>query len=105
MAMKDKEKYKLVGFFLICTGIFNILDYFLTLKALGMGYEEANPIINVILDTPLFPIYKLIVVQGLLTLIWTLRYKVVKRLHLYAGIVFIAYFLLMIHFSRIFFLS
>ncbi|WP_242661376.1 DUF5658 family protein [Alkaliphilus metalliredigens] len=100
--MFKEKKYKLLWVLLFGTGVFNVCDYFLTLKAIGMGYEEANPLVDGILHTPLFPITKLLIVPALLVLIWFLRKRVGKRVMLYAWTVFIAYFSLMIYFGGIF---
>ena len=64
-----------------------------------MGYEEANPLVKSILHTPLFPIYKLLMVPSLLILIWVLRKKVGKRLIIYTGTLFTVYLLLMVYFA------
>ena len=64
---------------LLGIGLFNITDYFFTVKALSLGAREANPIMNMIVHTPLFPLVKLILVPGALVLIWIFRSKI-KRL-------------------------
>lgn len=64
---------------LIAICILNITDYFFTVKAISLGANEANPIMNAIIHTPLFPVVKLILVPGSLLLIWIYRFKI-KRL-------------------------
>ena len=58
---------------LVCLGLFNVLDYFLTLRALGAGLHEANPFIRTIVDTPLFGIVKLLIVPALIHHLWRIR--------------------------------
>ena len=87
-------KYLLIG-----TAAFNIVDYLLTVLALNMGYREANPIINLVVDTPLFPIIKVVIIPILLYSVWARRHKVGSRILIYAGIVFAAYYLLMVYFK------
>lgn len=99
--MVKTRSFMIVGVMLVLTGLFNVLDYYFTLKALSIGYEEANPVVDIILDTPLFPIIKLVVIPAMLFIIWLLRDKVEKRLAWYVGTVFVAYSALMLHFCRI----
>ena len=58
---------------LILTGLFNIMDYFFTRKAIAAGMVESNPAMNAILHTPIFPLYKLIIVTGFIIFVWYSR--------------------------------
>ncbi len=87
-------KYLLIG-----TAVFNVADYFLTTLALSMGYREANPVINAIVDTLFFPAVKIIIIPIMLYSVWARRQRVGPRILFYAGIVFTAYYLLMVYFK------
>ncbi len=55
--------------------IFNAIDYVATIRAISHGAEEHNPIINAILYTPLFPLYKLLIIPAALYWVWFVRTK------------------------------
>lgn len=96
---------RLLCLLLAGTGIFNICDFFLTLHVTGEGHGELNPVIKLILDTPLFPLAKLVLIPAGLLVIWLLRFKAGKRLMFYSWFMFISYALLMIYFSVVFLYS
>ncbi len=89
----------LLKYLLIGTAVFNVADYFLTTLALSMGYREANPIINTIVDTLFFPVLKVAVIPIMLYSVWMRRHMVGPRILFYAGLVFTAYYLLMVYFK------
>ncbi len=80
---------------LIGIGLFNAADYFFTVQALSMGATEANPVMDAIVHTPLFPMVKLFLVPVFLLFIWVVRAKI-ERLHkpvmIMLWVVFIGYF-------------
>jgi hypothetical protein len=55
--------------------IFNIIDYIATTRAIAHGAEEYNPIMNAILHSPLFPVYKLLIIPAALYWAWSVRAK------------------------------
>ena len=67
--MKDK----MLRIALTIIGIFNIADYFFTRRAIAAGMVESNPIMDAILHTPIFPLYKLVIVTGFIFFIWYSR--------------------------------
>ena len=94
---------KLVALFLLGAALFNIMDYFLTLEALKIGYVECNPLIKVIIGTNCLPIIKVLIIPTILIVIWILRNRVGHRLVYYTGMLFSIYFLLIIYFGIIFY--
>ena len=93
----------LVTIFLLGAALFNVMDYFLTLEVLKMGYVEWNPLIKVMIDTTFLPIIKVLIIPTILSVIWILRNRVGHRLVYYTGILFSVYFLLIIYFGMIFY--
>lgn len=61
---------------LISLGVFNIADYFLTLRCLESGLVEGNPVMAPIVGTVWFPIIKVLLVPLGLYLIWTVRDRI-----------------------------
>jgi len=55
--------------------IFNVIDYTATTRAISYGAEGYNPIMNAILATPLFPVYKLMIIPAALYWVWHVRAK------------------------------
>lgn len=77
---------------LILIGIFNILDYYFTLRALAAGFKELNPLINAVVNTLYFPLIKLVVIPLLLVLIWCLHSRInQERFSFYVRLMFFAY--------------
>ena len=74
----------------ILTGFLNIADYFLSLQAFKAGMAEGNPVMDAILHTPIFPLYKLGAVTVFLWLLWRYRERV-PRLRYYVWVPFLAY--------------
>ena len=87
-------KYLLIG-----TAAFNVADYLLTVLAISMGHQEANPLINLIVDTAMFPAVKILIIPVLLYSVWTRRHEVGTRILFYSGLVFTVYFFLMVYFK------
>lgn len=81
------------------TALFNGVDYVLTVVALHLGYRELNPLMDLVVYTPYFPLVKLALVPLLLCFIWTRRDQVGQRVLLYSWAVFLAYLLLMLYFK------
>ncbi len=82
---------------LVLVGTFNVLDYLLTLRALNLGFEEANPLVAAIIETPLFPLVKLVAVPLVLWGIWLLRRRTRPGILRLVWLAFSAYALLMIY--------
>lgn len=93
---------RLLCLLLAGTGIFNICDYFLTVHVVGEGHGELNPVVNLMLNTKLFPVVKLVLIPAALLAIWLLRSRAGKRLLLYSWVMFISYSFLMVYFVVIF---
>ena len=85
---------------LLGIGLFNVVDYFFTVQALFLGATEANPVMDAIVHTPLFPVVKLILVPALLVFFWTVRHKIRTRkniIMLMTWVVFISYFFVTVY--------
>ena len=87
---------------LILTGFLNIADYFLSLQAFKAGMAEGNPVMDAILHTPIFPLYKLGAVTVFLWLLWRYRERV-PRLRYYVWVPFLAYGVLTVWHAYLFF--
>ncbi len=61
---------------LITLGVFNVADYFLTLRCLESGFVEGNPIMAPVVGTAWFPIIKIILVPLGLYLVWRVRNQI-----------------------------
>ena len=60
-----------------CIGIFNVLDYAFTMRAIYiLGVPEANPAMDAALGTPWFATVKLLLVPLGLYFIWRVRNRV-----------------------------
>ncbi|MDW7672184.1 MAG: DUF5658 family protein [Bacillota bacterium] len=101
--MTRKNNDRLLWLLLIGIGAFNKADFMLTHIAISEGYQEANPIINAVLDTWGFPFLKLLVVPAILVGLWMIRRRLNQRMIGYVWVGFIAYFMLMVHFKRLLF--
>ena len=84
---------------LLGVAVFNVADYLLTLLALHVGYREFNPIMDIIVHTPLFPLVKLVVVPIALYFVWSQRSRVGSRILIYAWLAFSIYLFLMFYFK------
>ena len=100
--MTETKTQRLSGMMLIFTALFNIADYFLTMKVLQLGLEEWNPLVLHWLNTGVLPVIKIIIIPSILLIIWKLCLHFQSRLFLYSSILFIVYFSLMCYFSYIF---
>ena len=100
--MNTVKTNRFIAFLLLSTALFNIADYFLTMKALKLGIEEMNPIIRNLIGTAFLPIIKIVLIPAVLFLIWKLRSHIGKRLLFYSSLLFSVYFLLMLYFAFIF---
>ena len=81
-------------------GLFNIADYFFTVNALSLGATEANPVMDAIVHTPLFPVVKLILIPALLVFFWIIRHKMKTRKNMIMMLtwgVFISYFVVTVY--------
>lgn len=93
-----RDRFSFLALLLILLGIFNVGDYYFTLKAAAIGYQELNPLISPIIGTLYFPMVKLIIIPLLLLIIWLLRFKVhCIRLHIYVLLLFFSYFTLILY--------
>ena len=88
---------------LIC--LFNVIDYFGTSYLLKLGAEELNPLINITINTPLFPVFKLIIIPIFILILWKYQALVIKsRIYVFAiYLCFSAYTMLMIYYSYLYF--
>ena len=80
--------------------LFNAADHFFTINALSLGATEANPVMDAIVHTPLFPVVKLILIPALLVFFWTMRHKIKTRkniIMLLTWVVFISYFVVTVY--------
>ncbi len=84
------------------TGVFNIIDYYVTLYALEAGFREGNPVVRWIMRAGYLAEVKLVVVPALLGLVWLCRGKIGRRLWYYAWAVFVCYGGLMVYFGWLF---
>lgn len=100
--MREKDNGRLLWLLLLGVGVFNVVDFVLTLYALEMGFVEANPVMDLIVDTVYFPKVKLIVVPLLLAYLWLQRHRVGSRLYVYVWFVFLAYMFLMFYYAGLF---
>lgn len=100
--MTETKLQRLSGMMLFFVALFNIVDYFSTIKVLQMGFEEWNPLVLHWLNTGVLPIIKILVIPSILLIIWKLRAHFQSRLLLYSSILFTVYFLLMCYFAYIF---
>ncbi|NLC43981.1 MAG: hypothetical protein GX783_06830 [Clostridiales bacterium] len=102
MTMRVIKTKRLSGLMLCFTALFNIADYFLTIKALQLGFDEWNPFVLLWLNTGVLPVIKIIVIPLLLLVIWKLQSHFKSRLLLYSSVLFTVYFMLMCYFVYIF---
>jgi len=81
---------------LICLVVFNAIDYVATTCAITHGIKEYNPIMNSILHTSLFPVYKLLIIPVALYWVWTVRAKWQHNRVIMAGMIglFVVYAML-----------
>ena len=92
--MSENQK-RLLFLHLIGIGVFNIVDYILTLEFLNKGFYEANPIMARMIGNYEFPLVKLLLVPLLLLALWQHRDKIGDILSKLTWIPFIGYFSLM----------
>ena len=92
--MLENQK-RLLFWHLIGIGVFNIVDYILTLDFLSQGFYEANPIIATTIGTYEFPMIKLILIPLVLLAMWQHKERIGNYLVLLTWVPFIGYFSLM----------
>lgn len=93
-----RHKERLLWLLLIGIASFNKADFFLTLDALERGFVEANPIVEPIVNTYVFPLVKLVLVPLILIFLWQHRHRIGDKLLNYVWIPFVSYFSLMVYF-------
>ena len=96
------ENKRLLWLLLFGVGVFNVADFFLTLYAIKHGFREANPIIDLIVDTVYFAKIKLLLVPLLLLLLWLGRKQFGHRLYYYVWFIFLIYTCLMLYYVWLF---
>ncbi len=101
--MTSQTNDRLLWLLLLGIGAFNKADFMLTNIAISEGYQEANPVINTVLNTWGFPFLKLLVVPSILIGLWMIRRRLNKRMYGYIWVGFIVYFMLMVHFKLLLF--
>ena len=94
-----REHEGVLKYFLIGVAAFNIADYLLTTLALQFGYREINPLMDLIIHTPFFPILKIVLIPLMLYSIWRKREFIGQRILFYVGFLFLVYFFLMVYFK------
>jgi len=67
---------RILAFLLLGLFLLNIADYAFTVRALSWGVPEANPFMNAIVFTALFPAVKIGLVTVSLLAIWFLRNRI-----------------------------
>jgi len=67
---------RILAFLLVSLFIMNIADYILTTRAMSFGIKELNPLINIVVQTPLFPILKIGLISAFILFIWLARHKI-----------------------------
>jgi len=100
--LKTLDRPTLLWLLLLGVGVFNVTDFFLTLYALQKGFIEANPVMDLIVDTIFFPKVKLVVVPLLLFYLWLQRKRVGSRLYIYVWFIFVVYMFLMFYYAWLF---
>lgn len=65
-----KNRSRTPAFLLLSLGAANAADYFFTVEALAAGGRKINPVMGAIVDTPLFPALKLVMLPAALVFIW-----------------------------------
>ena len=100
--MRWDNQFRVLLVLLVGICIFNFVDYYLTNILLGLGYRELNPVMNVLVGTKYFPIYKLLIIPSLLTVLWVYRITIIKRFMFGVWITFLAYLSLMLYFRILF---
>jgi hypothetical protein len=93
---------RLLGLLLVGTGVFNIIDYYVTVYALEVGFGEGNPVVAWIMRAGYFTEVKLLVVPVLLVGVWLGRERVGRRVWYYVWVVFVCYGGLMVYFGWLF---
>jgi len=64
-----------VGLLLLNIALLSIIDCLYTISAVSYGLGEVNPIMDAIIQTPLFPLIKLFIIPIALLWLWTIRDK------------------------------
>ena len=95
----EAKDQRLPGLLLAGTGVFNMVDYYVTGLALQRGFAEGNPVMAQLVGTASFAWVKLVLVPLLLLAVWLLRGRVGRRLHAYAWLVFCCYGSLVLYFA------
>ncbi len=90
---------RLLWLLLIGIIVFNFIDFLLTSVFLSMGYRELNPVMDLVVHTHYFPLIKLVMVPVTLLFVWEKRHHIGRRILVYAWVPFLAYFMLMVHFT------
>lgn len=80
---------------LLGVGVFNNVDYILTLEFLNKGFYEANPLISNMIGTYEFPMVKLILIPLVLLALWQHKETIGSYLVILTWIPFLGYFSLM----------
>ena len=55
--------------------VFNVADYFFTIRALSWGIPEGNPVMDLIVYTPLFAGVKVMLIPLALLWVWRVRHQ------------------------------
>lgn len=84
---------------LIGIAAFNVADYLFTSLALGLGFRELNPVMDLVVHTPYFRLIKVVLIPLMLYYIWRQRHLAGQRVLAYTWIAFLAYLALMVYFK------
>ena len=86
-----RKHERTLRYLLIGTAAFSVAAYMLTLLPLRMGYQELNPLKDLVDYPSFFLIIKLVLVPLMLYFVWAKRYLVGRRIMLYAWVAFLVY--------------
>ncbi|WP_422487186.1 DUF5658 family protein [Gudongella sp. DL1XJH-153] len=95
--MSDSKK-RLLFWHLVGIGVFNKVDYILTLEFLDNGFYEANPLMATMIGTYEFPMVKLILVPLVLLALWQHKDKIGDLITKLSWVPFLGYFSLMVYY-------
>lgn len=93
-----KKHRRLLFWHLVGIGVFNMVDYILTLEFLDNGFYEANPLMATMIGTYEFPMVKLVLVPLVLVALWQHKDRIGDMLAKIFWIPFLGYFSLMVYY-------
>lgn len=83
--LRRRSTYSDLFWLLILTGVFNVIDFFNTRDLVVYGiHSEWNPFMRILVGTPYFAIYKLVLIPLGLAVLWRVRKSLMPR---YLGLI------------------